>query len=983
MSKNYLKGLLLLVALMVTSAAMAVDFPKVGKTPTSGGKYVLVSYVNPNNYFSRTSWDGAYYLLPYADSHFADHAFTATKASNGSWYFSVTTTTQYENEDGTVDTEETTNYLGFHEPTNDNLNAKLGYPAYFALEAAEVDGFYRLRIGGEHGNPSVEGLCLHLNSTGQYLVASESSCPWFPDVWGGVEKAIDDAGYEYVVLDENDHCVPLDNRSELWAFADPDELPALKNKLELYSLLADVENTIANLDDDTFKPGFQGVLTAVTPVYNQDEVSDDDVAAAKALVQAKQALYNQIRQAQQTLESEPDAALQAAVEKAIGEFNTKNTVDELKAAQEALAAALKEHDMGQGDLTRMGQNMSFEDLSSQGGNTTSSVADVPVGWNLYIRGNQVKTADDLRAAGINAWAGINGDGSGKKDGEMIYGIWNQGIPELELSQTISGLETGTYIVQAAMMVGANGNGSRRTTQRIFGNLNVKFFSSQGGYNEALLDPQEVWSYEGLDEPVTDTELQEMSVRAFVFDGTLTFGLRTNGDIAAANRTEANGAGGDGWFKVDNFRIVKEGYVQDDALAIYDHFCDALNEMLRDQMQEDVSKEASDLLDKTNCNQSSTKDEIVAAIKALMEMMPKVKSSVDAYQSLQDAIDQAYENLYAYYNYAGAGEFNDLIMEAEDMYAYGKANEEEIAAMIKRLDDGFQELKLSGVAVGIYVTELMKNPGFEDLSAQGGVDTGGSVNPPAGWDLFIDGEQQTSAPPLGWCGINGGDDISSAGIVDDEGNPVTVQYVEGTHLWGIWNGSIPNVELSQTLTGLPNGTYVLSANVMVQYQWAGNCLTTQRIFANDCVQMFGTEEEHAVNLTEDAHAANKNGHLTYAGYTCTADDPYTNTLRPMEVRFYVTDGTAKVGFRTNNINPDGSADTSTGHGWFKLDNFQLFYESEDIPEGIETISEGNGSIVGQRFFSTDGRQQRSLRRGVNIVETRMSDGTVKTKKVVVK
>ena len=323
------------------------------------------------------------------------------------------------------------------------------------------------------------------------------------------------------------------------------------------------------------------------------------------------------------------------------------------------------------------------------------------------------------------------------------------------------------------------------------------------------------------------------------------------------------------------------------------------------------------------------------------------------------------------------------MEAEDMYAYGKANEEEIAAMIKRLDDGFQELKLSGVAVGIYVTELMKNPGFEDLSAQGGVDTGGSVNPPAGWDLFIDGEQQTSAPPLGWCGINGGDDISSAGIVDDEGNPVTKQYVEGTHLWGIWNGSIPNVELSQTLTGLPNGTYVLSANVMVQYQWAGNCLTTQRIFANDCVQMFGTEEEHAVNLTEDAHAANKNGHLTYAGYTCTADDPYTNTLRPMEVRFYVTDGTAKVGFRTNNINPDGSADTSTGHGWFKLDNFQLFYESEDIPEGIETISEGNGSIVGQRFFSTDGRQQRSLRRGVNIVETRMSDGTVKTKKVVVK
>jgi hypothetical protein len=379
-----------------------------------------------------------------------------------------------------------------------------------------------------------------------------------------------------------------------------------------------------------------------------------------------------------------------------------------------------------------------------------------------------------------------------------------------------------------------------------------------------------------------------------------------------------------------------------------------------------------------------RDEIVAAIKALMGMMPKVKSSVEAYQTLQKAIDQAYDNLYEYSNYAGAGAFNDLIMEAEDMYAEATANEEQIAEMIKRLDDGFLELKLSGVAVGIYVTNLMKNPGFEDLSAQGGVDSNGSANPPAGWDLYINDEKQTSAPPVGWCGINGGDDISFAGLYDDEGNPITVQYVEGTHLWGIWNGNIPNVELSQTLTGLPNGTYVLSANVMVQYQWAGNCLTTQRLFANDCVQMFGTEEEHAVNLPTDAQEANKTeGHLTYAGYTCTQDDPYTNTLRPMEVRFYVTDGTAKLGFRTSNINPDGTADTSTGHGWFKLDNFQLFYESEEIPEGIEGISESKGSVVSQRFFSADGRQQRSLSRGLNIVETRLSDGTVKTSKVIVK
>ena len=992
MKKFYIRQLLVLVAMMVASTAMAVDFPKVGKTPVDGGKYVLVSYVNPNNYFSRTSWDGAYYLLPYADSHFADHAFTAHQAEDGTWYFSVVSTNQYEDEEGNTVTEEVTNYIGFHEYANDNLNAKLDGPAYYSLEKADVDGFYRLRAGAGHINSNVEGICLHLNGSGQYLICSESSCGYFPDVWGGVKKEVDDAGYEYVVLDENGRCIPLDTRSELWAFADPDELPAMKNKLELYGVLNGVEEMIASLDDATFKPGFQGGLDAALVYYNQETLSDEDLAAAKAIIQAKQDLYNQIRESQQIVAEEADADLQAAIDKAIADFNGKNTVDELKAALDELKAAQLRHDMSQGNLTRLGQNMSFEDLSSQGGGTTSSVANAPAGWNLYVRGQQVQTEEELRAAGLNGWAGINADGSGMKDGQMIYGIWNSGIPEIELSQTISGLETGTYVVTAAMMVGANGNGSRRTTQRIFGNLNSKYFASAYGYNESKLDQMEVYDFEGLEEPVTDTELQDMSVRAFVYDGTLTFGLRTNGDITAANRTDGNGAGGDGWFKTDNYRIQKLGYVQEDALAVYEHFREAIYNLQLEQLQKSLSDEASKVLSENECGQSSSADQIVAAIKSFLQMYPRVKSSVDAYQRLLDAIDQAYENYLEYINYAGAADYDELIMEAQDVYDFAEANEEEIDAMIQKLDEGFQELKLSGVAVGIYVTNLMKNPGFEDLSAQGNAETGSSVNPPAGWDLYINGEKQTSAPSLGWCGINNGDDISFAGIYDDEGNPVTVQYVEGTHLWGIWNGNIPEVELSQTLTGLPSGIYVLSANVMVQYQWAGNCLTTQRLFANDYVQMFGTEEEHAVNLPEDAQAAkqldettpaDEQQHLTYADYTCTQDDPYTNTLRPMQVRFYVTDGTAKLGFRTNNVNPDGTADTATGHGWFKLDNFQLFYESDELPTAIKGINENQTGTVGQRYYSVDGRQQQSLRRGLNIVETRHSDGTVKTTKVVVK
>ena len=98
------------------------------------------------------------------------------------------------------------------------------------------------------------------------------------------------------------------------------------------------------------------------------------------------------------------------------------------------------------------------------------------------------------------------------DGELAFGLWNSGVPQYEISQTISGLENGSYTISAGLMVGANGNGSRRTTQRIFGNLNSKYFASEDEYNLEVLDQSEVYSFEGLVEPVTDRELQPISVR---------------------------------------------------------------------------------------------------------------------------------------------------------------------------------------------------------------------------------------------------------------------------------------------------------------------------------------------------------------------------------------------------------------------------------------------------------------------------------------
>ena len=83
MRKITLKSLLLGVMLLTTANAMAIDFPKIGRAPVDGGSYVLVNYARPNLFFSRTSWDGAYYLRPLADSQYETHAFTAHQSADG------------------------------------------------------------------------------------------------------------------------------------------------------------------------------------------------------------------------------------------------------------------------------------------------------------------------------------------------------------------------------------------------------------------------------------------------------------------------------------------------------------------------------------------------------------------------------------------------------------------------------------------------------------------------------------------------------------------------------------------------------------------------------------------------------------------------------------------------------------------------------------------------------------------------------------
>ena len=1000
-----MKKCTLIAGLLLASASVMAEIqPPVLKTEvlTAGEKYVLFNKATPNGYMSRTSWDGALYNLGATDSHYADYQVEAVETSYGTWMFKHddVVPSLVDGSDSIV----ATNYMCVPSGTA-NVNMR-DYEAEWTVVGGDYEGYYKL-IAGDYNNTNVIGLHMHLNKGQQYWVISYPGSGWHPDF----EILYDEIGNP--VYDLTDTYVQMaDSTSLNWAFVKAENVAAYSSFAAAYELINNFETSY--LGTEGYEAGFQITATEVERMYNEVTLDDSVIAVIKSLIDAKVALYNEIDVAVYTAEESGDEVLLAAIATAMEVFNAKIDVESLAAAKLAIIDAVATHNQGMGDYTSLGTNMSFEDLSAQGGGTTTGVAAPPVGWTLVLGGDTVTTATEIKNHGVANWCGVNADCTGEaKDGQYGFGIWTAGFPTVELSQTIDGIENGTYIVSAALMVGANGSGSRRTTQRLFGNLNSTYFGYDYDYDLSILDNSEVYDFAGLEEPVTDTEMQAMQVRAYVYDGKLTFGLRTDGNVAAALRGSSNSAGGDGWFKVDNFRIEKVGYTADDALSVLAHYVNQMSQYIENQdlmsaaVYDMVESKVEELGD---YDESNTQAEINAAILLAKDLLVAMDRSVKLYAQLGQALAEADDNLNIYGDLPGAGEYGDIVMEVLDKYEYGEYADEEIPGVIAMLEEALETCKKSEILVGKDITYIIKNPSFEDMSTQPGGDSGGIADAPKGWNLLLNGDTCRTASEItahnvtGWCAINSGDAIS---VTLDDGTYVDRQPTDGDKLWGIWTESLPEVELSQTLTGLPMGTYTFTADVMVQNNWAGDNITTQRIFANGYVQMFSTVEAHELNLPEDAKAAAQRDidfpeasvpFLTYADYTCFTDDRTTDLLHKMSVTFAVReDGIARIGFRTNNVNTNGvakddvaSGDTDEygenvrGQGWFKVDNFTLFYDSEEVPSAIKCIDVESGAKASAcEYYTLDGVRIAAPQKGITLVKSVMSDGQVKVNKVLVK
>lgn len=991
MKKLLLSGALACAA-MTVSAQVA---PKVApEVPVNGGKYVLVNKAqSADQYTTRTSWDGAVYFLGKEDSHYADYAVTAYANENGTWSFAFMKSESVETEDvdsvgnPITETVEVPQYILMPEG-NANLNANPEIKAEWKLEAT-ANGFYNLIPGEGNFGMLVEGseetptgdYRLHLNNGKQYFVITYRGNSWFPDLYGGITEDYDEAH-------DIEKYFANDSTSFNWGFVSLEKIDAYYADMKYVATLNSYYNGYCDLDE--YGEGFKASYNAALAIYNSSDDAET-LAGMFDILNAKEALYKAIEKAIATNESD-NATLNAAIEAAMTAFNTLTAVADVEAATATITKATEDYSLNTGDFTAYGKNMSFEDLSAQGGNQTSSVAGAPAGWNVYINGKQAVTADDVKAGGIGAWHGVNNDAEGEPmDGAVAFGLWNGAVPQYEISQTIEGLENGTYIVSAGLMAGSNGSGSRLSTQRIFGNLNSTYYGSLSDYNQEELDQTELYDFAYNEILTTDRVMKPVEVRAYVYDGTLTFGVRTDGNAAAA--VDNFGNGGTGWFKVDNFRIVYDGYRSNDAIAILNHYMDTFDSYDEQSMPEATYENMSSKLGAFRAvNDNSPAETINNAIVDAKNLIGEVSVAVKAYDRLREAIEKHLENVDIYDSKAGIGAYIEVIEEIQDSLTDCYYAVEDIDGAIARLNAALEECITSDtIEPGMDLTEYIKNPSFEDLSAQGGNNSDGVANPPAGWNLYVDGEQCKTSAEMNaagisnWCAINSGDNLNITNIYGEE---VTHQYTDGDHLWGIWAGAVPVLELSQTIKNLPAGTYTITADVVVQNDWAGYNLGTQRIFANEYVCMYGAEEDYIQNsddslfaafpkdikdakMLDDENTEVELKHLTYAGNY--VNENYGASGAPYTTK--ITMGLAEMGdltfgIRTSRLSAvDGEISSQASMGWFKVDNWTLTYESDEVPAGAELtgIANVNSSKTEVMFYNVNGIRLAAPQKGINIVK----------------
>ena len=552
-----------------------------------------------------------------------------------------------------------------------------------------------------------------------------------------------------------------------------------------------------------------------------------------------------------------------------------------------------------------------------------------------------------------AWLGPNTEGDATKNGVYICGIWNGSIGDAECSQTLTGVANGFYKVTALATVSTN----RSTTQRLFANTKSTLYgvSSNPAYsvaNLAILGATETYSFGDYSEsPLENGPFKKLSVVSQVTDGTLKFGFRSNGKGSALGYDFSYSPKGDaGFFKFDDFTLTEVSNV-----ATLDNITLNSGSLNTTFSPATTTYNATLLIGTTTVTPAITvtaDGEIVSGAGAV-DVSSGTGTSTITVKALDGTTTKIYTINYTVLTLSndatlsalttGTGTlypaFNPAITSYSVLVPVGTTTVSPSATKndSKATLSGDSETTLvngkgtSNIIVTAenketktytinYDQAYISNPGFE-------------TNDFSGWTW-------SGATGYTWTGVN----------VD------AINSTNGTHDAGIWNATFGDVELSQTITGLPNGLYTVTADLMGSKNSTTSRLTTQRLFANGKCMLFGPGTTYS---TENLAILGATEQYSFGDYTETLNDD--GPLLKLSVTAPVTDGTLTLGIRTNGKTstlgytfPNLTA--GDGHGWFKVDNFTMTFNSaltteiSKIPDQVfYTLIEGQLRVKNVESF----------------------------------
>jgi len=269
--------------------------------------------------------------------------------------------------------------------------------------------------------------------------------------------------------------------------------------------------------------------------------------------------------------------------------------------------------------------------------------------------------------------------------------------------------------------------------------------------------------------------------------------------------------------------------------------------------------------------AASDEEVDAVIIALDELWNETLAAIDLFAELKAQVSYM-ENDLIPLGFDGEDALWDLIEEAEN-YFDEECEDNTYAALQElkdKLDAGVKDYYLSQVAtpeIAADYTIFVPNPNFE-----------------------LKGDWT-------WSVVGGGTDQWNGGCRPKEDGGANRQ---GVNLWG-WG--ITSVDVHQTLTGLPNGLYKISAEMITQTNYA----TDQHVYAT------GANTATSDYLTDE-------GWDTYEWTTLTTNDFAV-----------VVDGTLTIGAASSKGGTNSEA-------WFQATNFKLYYHGPASEEHLQAAWE---------------------------------------------